>query len=266
MGFAEALAIDLDAHRQVQHAVLPGGAQRVRRHRNGREAGRRLALVEAEALGEFARNQSAQGHVVEQDHQRDQIGSVGGIGAHGYILGNHGDLGLKVDLMGLVDRDDGVLRPEHHVRPALIHQRFVFIARRNRLPTPLVDQPRVIAVDGGIRPLVGPGQRGHALGGVEGVGSGPLGGVEFLAAAHEPRRHRLPTIQQGLQRCRAGPGGCPPQTRGAHQHQLAVTRAIPARRHAQWQSKLRHASPPGAVAKPRLSSVQRSRAARASRT
>ena len=60
LGRAEPFAIDVGQQRQVQLVVAPGIAQFVRGHEDRRQGRARLRLQEAEALGQFARDQVAQ--------------------------------------------------------------------------------------------------------------------------------------------------------------------------------------------------------------
>ena len=73
MGRAKPFAVQVDAHRQLQHRAPPGLAQGSRSDGNGRKAGGGLALVETEAARQLGRDQAAQRHIVQQYHQRDTV-------------------------------------------------------------------------------------------------------------------------------------------------------------------------------------------------
>src|SRR5437762_3006225 len=67
-GVAEAGAVPVPGalEVEVEAPALPGGAELVRRYRDRAERRRRLALEEAEALGELGRNEVSQADVVGQ--------------------------------------------------------------------------------------------------------------------------------------------------------------------------------------------------------
>ena len=73
LGATERLAVQIDAQRQVELAVLPRLAQRCGGDEHRREMAGRLGLDEAETLGQFAGDEIAQGHVVDQPDQTDVI-------------------------------------------------------------------------------------------------------------------------------------------------------------------------------------------------
>ena len=57
---ADAFAIPIHPHAQVQTAMFPSAAKLIRRHRHRAERGRRFALQKAEVLGQFDGNQPSQ--------------------------------------------------------------------------------------------------------------------------------------------------------------------------------------------------------------
>ena len=96
------LPLSCDQQRQMQLAAVPGVAQLVRRDRDRREGRRGLRLEEAEALGEFGRDQVAQRHVVDQHDEPDRCTRLVAARAHRHVVDDDRDLGLEIDAPGLV--------------------------------------------------------------------------------------------------------------------------------------------------------------------
>jgi hypothetical protein len=107
----------------VHAAALPGVAQFVGRHRHRAEGGGRLALQEAEALGQLGRHQVAQRPVVDQHQQPHAVQRLLGRGAHRHVAGDHGQLGLEVDAPASSAKTGVVGRAQEVVAAALVHQR-----------------------------------------------------------------------------------------------------------------------------------------------
>ncbi len=107
VGPAERLAVERSQQRQMQLAVTPGGAEFVRRHGDGGECRRRLAVEEAETLGQLGRDEIAQRDVVDQHQEPDvACGAPRRRDAHRHVAGDDGDLAFEVDAPGLVGHFD----------------------------------------------------------------------------------------------------------------------------------------------------------------
>ena len=91
----------------MQLAAVPGLAEFVRRDRDRREGRGRLRLEEAETLGQFGRDQTAQADVVDQHDQPDRRRGLVDRGAHRHIVDDHRDLALEIDAPGLVGQTIG---------------------------------------------------------------------------------------------------------------------------------------------------------------
>ena len=109
----EQLAVDMGHQRQRHFAAVPGVAEYVRSHRNRREGRGRLRLVEAEALGQFRRDQVSQRPVVDghQHQQLDVRPGHAGTRAHRHVVGDHGHFGLEIDAVRLAGRPGQSLPP-----------------------------------------------------------------------------------------------------------------------------------------------------------
>ena len=99
---AEGLAVDEDQQRQMRACrrprpcpARPASPRRARRPR-------RLGLEEAEALGEFGRDQVAQADIVDQHDQPDRRRRLFAGRAHRHVADDDGDFGLHVDAPGFV--------------------------------------------------------------------------------------------------------------------------------------------------------------------
>ncbi|MNI41295.1 hypothetical protein D3C73_955450 [compost metagenome] len=163
VGAAEVLAVDLHQQGPVQLAVLPALAQRVRRDEDRRQGAGRLGLDEAETLGQFAGDQVAQAHVVDQADQADRRQGLVAAGAERHVAGDDHDLGLQVAAPGLVLQRDGVARRQEAVGAALIHQRIGPEAFGHLGAAGLTHQFDVVHIGRAVRPLVGAGQGGGGL-------------------------------------------------------------------------------------------------------
>ena len=104
---AELRAIPVHVNGQLYASVPPAITELIRRHRHGREAGRRLGLQEAEAGLDFAARQYPQAPVVDQHEQADVRGRRFGAAAHGYAIDDDADFALEVHAI--------LLRGQRHV-------------------------------------------------------------------------------------------------------------------------------------------------------
>jgi hypothetical protein len=167
---AHTLAVPGRLDIQVHPAAGPGFAQLVGCHRDRTEGGGRLALEEAEALGQFGRDQVAQTPVVDQHQQAHAVQGRLGRRPHADVARDHRDLRLEVDAP--VDRTECglVAGAEEVVAAALVHQR-VLVERGGYLGLACTaHQLHVVDEGRTIGPLVGAWQRRHAQARVEGEG------------------------------------------------------------------------------------------------
>ncbi len=196
-GAAERLSIEIDHQRQVHLAAVPGFPQFVRRHRDRRKGARGLALEEAEALGEFAGDEAAQGHVVDQHDQPDGVARLVGRGAHGHVVDNNGDLAFHVDAPGLVLHADRLARIEKGIGAALIHQRIGPEALRHLGAAGPAHEFNVIDVGRAVRPLVGTRERRHGVVLVEALVR-HRAMLEAFCQRRQMRRNPQPVVECGL--------------------------------------------------------------------
>ena len=224
LGPAQGFAVEIDAERQVHPGAVPGPAQLVRRHRDRRERGRRLALEEAEALGKLRRDQVAQGDVVDQHEQPDMAAGLVRADAHRHVIGDHRHLAFHVDAPVLGAGLDVVGRPEEGVGAALIHQRVGEEARRHLGAARLAHQLDVIEIGAGVEPLIGAGQRRGQRRGIEGERPNRAAFIKRAVDRVEHRRGARPVLERRLQ----GGGGIGHRGGGREiagdHHQGAVTR------------------------------------------
>ena len=110
--------------RQVHLAVVPGIAQFVRRHGDGRKGARRFGLEKAEVLGKFCGDEIAKRHVVDEHEKPDVAFGASRVGSHRNVVGDDGDLAFEIDSPGFVGRKDRIARPDEAVRAPLVHQRI----------------------------------------------------------------------------------------------------------------------------------------------
>ena len=82
-------------------------------------------MDKAETLGELARDQVAQGHVVDQSDQPDISKRRLGADPLRDIPGDHADLRFHVAAPGFVAQGDRIAPSAQIVAAALIHQRIV---------------------------------------------------------------------------------------------------------------------------------------------
>ena len=146
----------------MQLGVAPRAAQLVRCHGDRGKGAAWLGLEEAEALGEFARNEVAQRDVVDQHDETDLRRRRLRARAHRHVAGNHGDFPLQVDAPALVGKLDGIARAQKGVRAALVHQRIAPEARRHLGAAGAAHQFHVVDIGRAVGPLVGSRQRRRA--------------------------------------------------------------------------------------------------------
>ena len=138
-------------------------AQLVRRHRHRRERRRRLAVEEAEALGELGRDQIAQRDVVDQHHAagcaRAASAAVAPIGTSSVTTATSPSRSMpqasSASAMGSRGAEKGV-------RAALVHQRIGPEARRHLGAARLAHQLDMVHVGRAVGPLIGARQRRRA--------------------------------------------------------------------------------------------------------
>ncbi len=218
----ERLAVQVDLQHAVQLAVLPPVAQRFGGDEDRREGGGGLGLEKAEALGQLARNQTTQRHIVGQPDQADRRQRLFAARPHRHVAGDDDHLALQVAAPAFIGQRDRIARPQKPVRSPLIHQRIVPEAVGQFGPARLADERDVIHIGRAVRPLIGARQR--------------RGGVMFVEARTRDRfmvqvgrqiGERgcvcLPIVERGLER-----GGDMTRIRVPgqvvrHDDQLAVT-------------------------------------------
>ena len=171
------------------------------RDRDRRAGAARLALEEAEALGELVRDQAAQRDVVEQHHELDVGERRRRRDAHRHVVGDHRDLGLEVDAVGLVGDLDRVARPEKAVRGALVHQRIVEQLCRQLGAARPAHQRDVVQIGAAVGELVGARQGRRAGAGIEGedVLGAELAPLQLRRDLAQRRLERRPVVERGLQ-------------------------------------------------------------------
>ena len=222
------LAVDLDAQPAEGAALAPVGAQLVGRDGEGAEGARGLAVEEAEAFGQFARDQRAQRDVVDQ-HQQPHLGQrLLGRGRGAQVADDHGQFALEVGAPGRVGGD--VLAPgEVAVRQALVDDRLGARRRRHLGAARAAHALHVRQVAAGIDPLVGARQRRQQRREFERLARGGVGVEPGRGRAQQGRR-MLPIVECGLQGgCGFGHREAAPRI-GRHHHELAVAPAVVQRR------------------------------------
>jgi hypothetical protein len=135
--------------------------QVVHRHRHRRTGAGGFRLDEAEALGEFARDEVAERDVVQQHHEPDRARGFLRGGAHPDGASDDRDLRFEVDAPGGVAHDV-VGGPEKPVRPALVHQRIGPERRRHLRPPCAPDKLHVVHISRSVEELERAGQGGGA--------------------------------------------------------------------------------------------------------
>ena len=184
----------------MQPRTVPGRPELVGCDRHRRKRGRGLGLQEAEALGELARDEVAQRHVVHQHHETDALCGIRGRCAERHIVGHHRDLGLQVEAPLRVPQRDPCLWGEERIGAALVHERVRPERGRQLCATRSAHELHMVDIGRAVHPLVGPGQRRDAVGGAEGLA---FAGVEAGAEDVQERCDDRPVIERGLQgRCR----------------------------------------------------------------
>jgi len=203
--------------------ALPGVAQLVGGDGHGAEGGGRFALEETKALGQLVRDQVAQAHVVGQHDQAHGVDRVVGAGLHGHIAGDDGDLGFKVDAEGFVGAHHRVARADEIIAAALVHQGVGVKAAGHFGVAGGTHQLDVVDVGRAIGPLVGAGQRGHALLGVKRESMSRFALVERGVQVFQLRRQKVPVVQHLLHFGRDAGRimGCAQITRNHHQLTIA---------------------------------------------
>src|SRR3990167_6955799 len=196
---ADLAAVPGGLHGEVHAAMVPGVAQLVQCDGHGAEGGGGLALEETETLGQLGRDQVAQAHVVGNHHQADAVQRLVGGGAHLHVAGDDGDLGLEVDAHGFAGHHDVVARADEVVAAALVHQGVGVEAFGYFGVARFSHQFNVVDVGRAIRPLVGAGQRGHALLGVKREGVARAAAVELVVQVLQLGRDEAPVVQRLLQ-------------------------------------------------------------------
>ena len=204
LGWPNGVPFSDGLQRQMQLCVMPGGAQLIRRHGDWRKGRCRFGLEKAEALGQLGRDQIPQADVVYQHHQQDMPARRRRIDAHGNIAGDHRDLGLEIDAVGLIRRLDILGRADEIVRAALIHQRILVELRRHLGAPRLAHQFDMIEIGRSVSPLIGPRQRRHELRRIERKGPGAAGHklgtfVQPPGDSLKLRTRNGPAIQRRLQ-------------------------------------------------------------------
>ncbi len=196
---AEPGAVDVGHQRQVDLAVLPGLAQLVGGDEHRRQRRTRLGLQEAEALGQLARNQVAQGDVIDQADQLDVPGRLFGGDRHRHVVGDDHQLGFQVDAVLLADDLDRVARAVKAGAGGLVHQRVGVEALRDLGATGAADALHVRQVGAAVDEFIGTRQRrGQRL---QVDVEHPVGTaiVERLVQGVQARRQVAPVFQRLLQ-------------------------------------------------------------------
>ena len=212
--------------RQVQASALPGVAEFVERHGDRAERGGRLALQEAEALGEFGRDQVAQADVVGQHDQPDAVQRLFGRSAHTHVAGDDRDFGLEVDAESLARDHNRIARAAEVVAAALVHQRVGVEAFGHFGIAGFSHQFDVVDVGGAVGPLVGAGQRRHALRRVERERMAGLAPVELVVEVFELWADEAPVVQRLLQAVGDAGGVMGECEIARNDDQLAVARSV----------------------------------------
>ena len=141
----------------MQFAILPA-RQGIRRHRHGRKRTGWFRLHKAEPLGQFGRDQIAQGYVVAQHQEPDRIQRLRPACAHAHRARDHRNLPFEINApVGIPD--DRVSRGQKTVRSTLIHQRIGPKAFGHYRAPRFADQFDVIDVGRAVQKLIGARQR-----------------------------------------------------------------------------------------------------------
>ncbi|MNV39249.1 hypothetical protein D3C71_1308220 [compost metagenome] len=159
LGRAEPGPVDVGHQRQVHLAVLPGLAQLIRGDEHRRQRRARLGLQEAEALGQFAGDQIAQRHVVDQADQLDVAGGLFRGHRHRDVVGDHHQLGFQIDAVFLADHLDRITRAVEAGAGGLVHQRVGVKALRHLGAAGAAHARHVRQVGTAVDELVGARQR-----------------------------------------------------------------------------------------------------------
>ena len=115
IGAAERLAVEINAECAVQLAAVPPVAQRTGCHENGGEGAGRFGLQEAEALGEFIRDEVAQRHVIGEADKPDVAPCLVRGHALRHVSGDDDDFRLHVAAPGFVCQRNGITRSKEAV-------------------------------------------------------------------------------------------------------------------------------------------------------
>ena len=140
------------------------GAQFIRRDGNRRKRGRRLGLEEPETLAEFGRDETAQGHVVNQHDQPDGRPRLSPRPPPWERSSTITAISPSMSMpQCLIRHADRFARGKKGIGAALIHQRIGPETVRHVGTASLADEFNMIDVGGSVRPLVGPRQRRQRL-------------------------------------------------------------------------------------------------------
>ena len=119
---------------------------------------------------------------------------------HWHVADDHAELSLEVDAVRLVERRDVVVRAEHVVGAALVHQRDALDVRDRRQLERLLHQRPVIQERRAVAPLRRARQRRGGLPGIEIEGAVQPPFVEPLGQRLQAGRRHAPALDRGEQR------------------------------------------------------------------
>ena len=225
IGAAEGGAVEVDAERQVDEAVLPVGAEFVGRDGDRGEGAGGFGLEEAEALGKFAGDEAAQRHVVAEQDQLDVEGGLFLADAHRHVIGDHRDLAFHVEAPGGIAQRDRIAGAEETVRAALIHQGVVVETLGHRVAARGADEFDMVDIGRTIRPLIGARQRAFAVMLVEAEG-GDRAELHLPRQRFQLRAVDVPLVERGLQRRRDAGGIGGARQVAADDDEAAIARAV----------------------------------------
>ncbi len=205
---AEQFAVDVRGQRQMHFGVFPRLAEFVRRDEHRRQRRARLRLQEAEALGQFRRNQIAQTHVVDQADQLNVLGRLRARRRHRHVIGDDDDLGFQIDAIVLARHAHRIARTIETGADRLIHQRVDVETLGHFGAARAAHALDVRKICAAVDELVRARQRRGKRGGVErehGLTVDRLrtrGVVEQFVDAMQTRRGVVPIFERALQRVR----------------------------------------------------------------
>ena len=152
---------------EVHSALIPRIAQFIQGHRHRAEGRGRFALEETKAFGQFVGNEVAQADIVGNHDQANAVECIFGCHAHGHIAGDHGNFCFKVDAKCFVTANHRIAWANEVIAATLVHEGIVVKAGRHFRTSRCTHQLHVVQIGRTIGPLIGPGQRRHALLGVK---------------------------------------------------------------------------------------------------